>query len=153
MTRDETKLGGANSERLLDVRVCLTRRLMVLYLVRAEASVEKMDYAAALELTGLDLKQIVRQGEQPEPSATQLAQSVGNLGVRWHGRELLDELFFICIAKLDALRVRQHLHHGRTDIGERNVTAGDSERGGILANQRRMAPLSPKIRSKVGSIV
>jgi hypothetical protein len=32
----------------------------------AEAPLEKTDNAAMLELTGLDLEQVVREGEQPE---------------------------------------------------------------------------------------
>ena len=36
---------------------------MVLYSVRAEAPLEKIDYTAMLELTGLHLRQIVREGE------------------------------------------------------------------------------------------
>src|SRR4029077_962558 len=43
----------------------------------------------------------------------------------------LRKLGFVCITYLDALRIRQHFHHRRSDVGERDVTAGDRQGGGI----------------------
>ena len=63
MAGDKTELGGLNPKLPLDVGVSLARRLMVLHAVRAEAPLEKIDNAAMLKLTGLNLKQIVREGE------------------------------------------------------------------------------------------
>ena len=45
----------------------------MLHAVRAEAALEKIDNAAVLKLTGLNLKQIVCEGEQPETCIAQLA--------------------------------------------------------------------------------
>jgi hypothetical protein len=53
---------------------------MVLHAVRAEAPLEKIDNAAMFKLTGLNLKQIVREGEQPETRVAQLAQRPGTSG-------------------------------------------------------------------------
>ena len=63
MTGDQTELGGFNAEFPLDVGVSLRRWLVALHAVRAEAPLEEIDNAAMLELTGLNLEQIVREGE------------------------------------------------------------------------------------------
>ena len=52
---------------------------MVFDAIRAEASFEKVDNAAMLQLTGLNLKQIVRESEQPETCIAQLAKRCRNL--------------------------------------------------------------------------
>ena len=76
---DQAKLRGADSKLLLDVGICVTRGLMVFDAIRAEASFEKVDNAAMLQLTGLNLKQIVRESEQPETCIAQLAKRCRNL--------------------------------------------------------------------------
>ena len=99
---------------------------MVLHAIRAETPLEQIDDAAVFKLAGLHLQQIVGEREQPETRIAQLAQRGRHLRVRRHRRELLLELFLVRVIDLDALRIRQHLHHGRTDIGERNVATGHS---------------------------
>ena len=128
MAGDKTELGGLNPKLPLDVGVSLARRLMVLHAVRAEAALEKIDDTAVLELTGLHLEQIVREREQPETCIAQFAERCRHLGVRRHRRKLLREFFLISVRNFDAPRIRQHLHHSRTDIRERNVAAGDRQR-------------------------
>jgi hypothetical protein len=63
VTGDQTELGGFNAKLPRDVGVSLGRRLVALDAVRAEAPLEEIDNAAMLQLTGLNLKQIVREGE------------------------------------------------------------------------------------------
>jgi hypothetical protein len=82
----------------------------------------------ALELTGLNLEQIVREGEEPETCIAQLAKCCRNLAVRRHCRERLLELLLVRIVDLDALRIRQHLHHRGADIREWHAAAGDGQR-------------------------
>jgi hypothetical protein len=67
MAGDKTSWEGSSP---FDVGVSLTRRLMVLLAVRAEAPLEKVDNAATFKLAGLHLEQIVREGEQPETSCS-----------------------------------------------------------------------------------
>ena len=64
---------GLNSEFPLDVGVNPARGLVVLHPVRAEAPLKKIDNAAMFKLTGLNLGQIVGQGEQPETRIAQLS--------------------------------------------------------------------------------
>jgi hypothetical protein len=45
---DQTELGGFNPKLPFDIGVSLTRGLMLLYTVRAEAALEKIDNAAML---------------------------------------------------------------------------------------------------------
>src|SRR5579863_4917952 len=99
---------------------------MMLHTVRAEAALEQIDNAAVFKLTGLHLKQIIGEGEQPETCIAQLAKRCQYLRVRWHGGKLLLELILVRIIYSDALRIRQHLHHSRADIRERHVAAGNS---------------------------
>src|SRR5271157_4691111 len=104
---------------------------MVFDAICAKASFEKVDNATMLELTGLNLKQIVSKCEKPEACTAQFAQRGRNLWVRRHRREILRKLLLVLVINLDAARIRQHLHHSRTDIGERNVAAGHSQCGRI----------------------
>jgi hypothetical protein len=46
---------------------------MVLYAIRAEAPLEKIDNAAMFKLTGLNLEHIVCERERPETRIAQLA--------------------------------------------------------------------------------
>jgi hypothetical protein len=73
MAGDKTKLGGFNPKLLLDIGVGLTRRLMVLHAVCAEAPLEEVDNATMFKLTRLNLKQVIREGEEPETRLAQLA--------------------------------------------------------------------------------
>jgi hypothetical protein len=66
MARDKAELRGPDPKLSLDVGVSLARRLMMFHAVHAEAPLEKIDNAAIFKLTGLNLKQIVREGKQPE---------------------------------------------------------------------------------------
>src|ERR1700722_15803519 len=97
----------------------------------AEASLEKVDNATMLELPGLNLEQIVGEGEQPETRSPQLAKRCRNLLMRWHRRKFFGQLFLIGVVNLDALRVRLHLHDGRADVGEGNVAPRHSQGRGI----------------------
>ncbi len=74
MACDQTELRRLNSKLSLDVGVSLTRRLMMLHAIRAKAPLEKIDNAAMFKLTSLNLKQIVREGKQPETCIAQLAE-------------------------------------------------------------------------------
>jgi hypothetical protein len=123
---------------------------MVLHAVRAESPFEEADNAAMLKLMSLRLKQIVRESEEPEACIAQLAQRRRNLGVWWHRGKLIRKLFLVLLIDLDAACIRQHFHHCRADIGERDVAAEYMMK---MANHRRMALFSPKMRWKVGSIV
>jgi hypothetical protein len=85
---DKTESRGLYPKLRLDVGVSLPLRLMVLYAVRAEAPLEKIDNAAMLKLTGLNLKQIVGEGEQPETCIAQFVERRRHLRVRGHRRKL-----------------------------------------------------------------
>src|SRR5262249_17526484 len=90
---DKTKLGGRNSKLLLDISVSLAGGLMVHHTVCAEPSLEEIDNTAVLELTGLDLEQIVGEREEPETRSAQLAERRRNLGIGRHHGKLFRELF------------------------------------------------------------
>jgi hypothetical protein len=51
--------------------------------------------------------------------------------MRRHGGKFLGRLCFIPVVNFDAFRIRQHLHHGRTDIRERDIATGHGQGGGI----------------------
>jgi hypothetical protein len=104
MTGDKAESGGFNPKLPLDVGVSLTRRLMVLNAVRAEAPLEKINNATMLKLTGLNLKQIDREREQPETGIAQLPECRWYLRMRRHRRKLLRKLLFIRPVDFDALR-------------------------------------------------
>jgi hypothetical protein len=88
MASDKTKLGGLSPQLFLDLSVSLARRLMVLHAVRAESPLEEIDNAAVLKLPGLNLQQIVRKREQPEPGLAQLAQCHRNNDVGSKSQEI-----------------------------------------------------------------
>ena len=79
MAGDQAELRGLNAKLPLDIGVSLARRLVMLHAVRAESPLEQIDNAAMFKLAGLNLKQIVRQREQPETRIAQLAQRGRNL--------------------------------------------------------------------------
>src|ERR1700722_7621701 len=81
-----------------------------------------------LELPGVNLKQIVGKGEQPEARGAQLAKRWWHFRIRRHRRELSLEFLLVRIVDFDALRIRHHLHDGGADIGTRYEAAGDRER-------------------------
>jgi hypothetical protein len=56
VTGNETELRRFDPKLIFDVAVGLRGRLMMLYAVRAEASLKEIDNAAVLELPGLNLK-------------------------------------------------------------------------------------------------
>src|SRR5262245_47987361 len=70
---DETESGGLSRKLLLDISVSFPRRLMVLHAVGAETPFKQIGDAAVLKLASLNLKQIVREGEEPETRIAQLA--------------------------------------------------------------------------------
>src|SRR6267142_3328083 len=104
---------------------------MVLNAVRTESSFKQIDDTAMFELAGLNFEQIVRESEEPKACIAQLAERRWNLRVGWHRGKLFRELFLVPVVNLDATCIRQHFHHGRTDIGKRYVAAGDGQGGGI----------------------
>ena len=71
---DKIELGGLSPKLPLDIGVSLTRWLMMLHAVRAEASLEEIDNAAMIELTCLNFEQVVREAKQPKTGIAQLAQ-------------------------------------------------------------------------------
>jgi hypothetical protein len=84
-----------------------------------------------LELARLHLEQIVREREEAEARIAQLAQRRRNLGVRRHCGKLVRKLFLVLVIDLDAAGIRQHFHHRRTDVGERDIATRHGEGGGI----------------------
>ncbi len=74
MASDETQLRRLYPQLPLDIGVSLTRRLVVLDAVHAEAPIEKIDNAAVFKLTCLNLSQVVGEGEQAKSCVAQLAQ-------------------------------------------------------------------------------
>jgi hypothetical protein len=104
---------------------------MVLHAVRAESPLEEADNAAMRQLTSLHLEQIVRESEEPEACIAQLAQRRWNLGVWRHRGKLIRKLFLVLVIDPDAACIRQHFHHCRADIGERDVAAGHGQGRGI----------------------
>src|SRR5215469_5653444 len=131
MARDKAELRRLNSKLPLDIGVSLTRRFMVLHAVGAKAPLEQIDNAAMFELTGLNLEQIVGQREQPKTRIAKSAQRRRNFRMRQHRRELFNKFALVRVIDFDAVCIRQHLHHSRTNIRERHVTAGHSEGCGI----------------------
>ena len=89
---------------------------MILHAIRTESPLKEIDNATMLELTSLNLKQIVGESEEPEACSAQLAQRCRNLWMRWHGGKSLSQLFLVPFADFDAARIRQHFHDCRTDI-------------------------------------
>jgi hypothetical protein len=77
---DKTEPGGLNRKRSLDIGISLARRFVMLHAVRAETPLKEIDNAAMLKLASLDLKQIVREREEPEPCISQLAQRAWTSG-------------------------------------------------------------------------
>lgn len=122
---------GSTPEFLLDVAVGLARRLVVLHAVRTEPPLERTDDAAVLELTRLNLEQIVREGDEPESRGAQTSQGFRNLGVGRHRGELLRQLFPVLVVDLDAARISQHRHHSRSDVGERDIAPGHGQGRGV----------------------
>ena len=72
VARNEAELRGLGAELILDISVSLPRRFMMLHAVRAEAALKQIDDAAMLELTGLNFKQIIGEGEEPETRIAKL---------------------------------------------------------------------------------
>jgi hypothetical protein len=68
---------------------------VVLDLVCAEAALEKIDDSGLLELTRLDLDQVVSQREQAEAGPTELPESLRHLRMSRHRREPFDELLLV----------------------------------------------------------
>ena len=93
--RRQDRAGGHNCKLSLDIGISLARRFVMLHAVRAETPLKEIDNAAMLKLASLDLKQIVRECEEPEPCISQLAQRAWNLGVRRHGGKFFRELFVV----------------------------------------------------------
>src|SRR3954465_2013588 len=58
---DKTETGRLSLKLPLDIGAGLARRFMVLHAVGAEPSLEEIDDAAMLKLTGLNLEQIIRE--------------------------------------------------------------------------------------------
>jgi hypothetical protein len=79
MTCDETELRWLDPKVSFDIGVSLSRRLMVLDTVRAEAPLEKIGNAAVFKLASLHLEQVIREGEQP-PAARSLRSAGGTSG-------------------------------------------------------------------------
>ena len=73
MARDKAELRGPNAQLPLYIGVGLARGFMMLHAVHAEVPLELIDNAAMFKLTGLNLEQIVCEGEQPETCIAQLA--------------------------------------------------------------------------------
>jgi hypothetical protein len=63
MASDETELMGLDSETPLNLGIGQPRRLVMFDAVRAEATLKETDNPSVFELTGLHLRQIVRQGK------------------------------------------------------------------------------------------
>src|SRR5689334_24663253 len=104
---------------------------MVLHAIRAESPIKEIDNAAVLELASLNLKQVVRESEEPETRVAQLAERGRNLRMRRHCRKLLRKLLLVLVIDFDVTRIGQHFHDSRADFSERDVTAGDGQRCGI----------------------
>jgi hypothetical protein len=62
---------------------------------------------------------------------TEPAQGRGNLGVGRHCGEPGRELRTVGVTDRDAAGGGEHLEHGRADVGERDVDAGEGERLGV----------------------
>src|SRR5262249_45375050 len=73
MAGDQAELRRFDTKLFLDLGVGLTRRLVVLHAVSAEAPLEQIDDAAMLKLARLHLEQIVGEGEESKSRAAKLA--------------------------------------------------------------------------------